>query len=720
MSTYDSGQRVSNFVRNGAGRVPTPRLTESLDAPGLVAAPPEVTSGQRVAYDIIQSLGAVDRIADSTSQIARIQYAVTRDQQAEIDRQTAEDRRLDAEALDLQQSLYEAQQAVGVNSYRDTMPSLADTISQATVIVPPDLVENYVKGIIAQNTDGMDPAAAEAYARNAGPALTTLVLNKNKELRELAAKQETDSRLNAARSPLSADVEDRIDGIAKLNPTTPRSIIAAEVYGRHLSFEADAGTPESFATAKAKAKENGVNADDLLKADNDFKRTQFNRYQVAKTNAERDLAIGLTAARDGETSLDFVEQQYRARHASALDPVDLRQGLQQIDAAKLANRQGVEAEAKRLAKAQWTEDVLSRLSTIADSASETGGLAVITDKKFESTVKLPNGDEMPVDITREAAVSAIVERKREQLGTSMPPEKAFDEFARWLALNGADSAYIKQVMGAGAAIGMSEVLNAQKPGDDIKIPKNMIAGYSMYKRLSDVNPIVRDRHLDEQSSRIYDIASVAEKYITPGDPAAALAYAVRAEVRRSKPEFQQEHLDTFIGLSTAVDTWWPFDRRDITNSVDVYGRVKGLAETYMNAVGLGPSAAVDAAKKNIASSMRVVNGWAIDTQGRNAPENMDEISKMVVSEYVGGLDKKGVYDPNDLTLMPYGNDRWIMWVGHLSRPVDDWAKRGTFTDADIFNKSGDAKAKSVRESRAKQPTKQQINDALQRRMDEQP
>lgn len=669
MSRIYPGGPSGSFSRNRGGDLARVGSELDLIAPGVTAPGVEAFA---TGLNDARELGRILNIAgDAASEVTRnqqIQLASLRQQQ-----EFAQD---NARLAAMQTR---AAQGFGVQRFQEREALILDQIARDTQVLSDEAIAERANQIVRSEISGLDQDAALAFGEFGTPRLVDALTRRRAALQEQSQRDTINLTLAGAPNIRTQEqFSQTVDALAAASPGVDRTVLANTVGERLLTYAATTGTEADFANALAMAP--GV--DPIFVAQQRAALGTRQNAVVAQTNQRFDdeLGTGLINARDGLTSFDNLEQDFRRHWQGRVGNEKLNAGLERIRSAKKAAATEVTAQAKKIATNQWKADIVEQAAEAMSTALATGGLARVPASGVQQTIDV-GGEPVDVSMTYNEIRQLATERVMESIKRTSPtPEDAFRRQYQTLAENDTEYPAWRQVLSAGASVPATSLTTTDdKP---IPIPVNLQSGYELYKAMTaaDANTATRDRHLDDRTGRFYDDLDAAMQYVTGGNLASAYQLAAKAERRRFTVGVSAEREEEIRNAASRLDPKGLFNAQEVKNPNDIRENIYRAAKLSMDGMGLAPEDAVQHAIANVTGKYAAINGWAVPTNRRTVPPNIDSIAKRVVGEFVKANPDSG-FDADDLTIMPLGpNDRtWILYSPSLHAQVGN----KVFTDDEL-------------------------------------
>lgn len=667
-------------------------ITETPNAPGLVPMPVQLSSGQRMASDLMRAFGvagdlgqAVDRFATQQQIAADRRDAILKKKQAEID---AAERGFATTNTNTDIQEIERSIAAGEQAPR-----------------PGEDVEAFARRILrVDDAGGIGSSVYQERRYEIGaPLIAAALANATQKKIETAKKEQLSTIMSGAAGADSVDaINEIVAGAKSADPSLPESVIRRDAMTRAINYQAEFGDIdgkklEAFAGAAG----GNVGADVLAEARQKLNTRRANLAKLQSDQFDEQVATGLLSVRDNQTTFDMLEHQIRTDWNGKVPNEKILQAVEKIDAERKAARAHVTDQEKKAIRRQWESDVQSQVDAHMMNATDTMGAASLPEK-FEAEISLGNGETVSASMTRDEAVQIAVDKRMAEL-SKLSPEKALPEQVSYLSRNGQTYDLWKRVMSAGGVTSLIDVAT-NDPNKPVSIPSNAINGYALWKQVGQANRTIRDRHLppESDSAKVYELAQIVEEEMGL-PPQAALAQAIQGfAARRGNIDFDStlnEKVDeaaSTYAFEKAYFGIWDKDV-DVTNASDVRSRIIQAARAYMTVMPDTPEAAIDKAIAKVKGNTTVINGYAINTSGRIVPDQkqFDAFAKNAIREYVTSH-PNDTFEEDQLTLVPGRADGTWMLVDAINyRPVLDWNTKGLFTNAQIVAKSREAEMKNV-------------------------
>jgi hypothetical protein len=633
--------------------------TLPLEAPGRAVLPP-VSEGATLAGQLLDSLSPLSGAGNAL-------YHLGQQQRAERQAQLAEARRQDAEAEHLDRGL------ASLHARSDFAP-LSAAIANREVVVPEgETFEDFANKWAAQHTDGQSAAYGTEYRSIIVPHVVAALVQQHEAVKAQAQKDNLKVYAEGATQAEAPDaIQTIIDDAAAKYPTTTET--------------------ERLGTIVLPAAESAANNADRVRLDASLtvlgdrfpaERLKLEAaYQAATDRKQREAVRGF---QDEIAGLYVDRRPYEhireaiLKHRGAIPDDALDAQLREADSREHAATAEARAALLRAENGQHEAQVYVAAGELMRAADITGGATRI------DTVKWTDSAGHDHTLTRNEIVEQTTNAEMRAIADANPdPQASLARQAEYLSRNGVTFAGFERVLGAGYSATLTDIASVDKAGKTT-LPANVAAGFDLYKRLGAMNPRLRDEHIKSADARtFYELATLAEQYVTPGEPHSSLMVATKALARDART-LSTGHLPAEAlrrAVADVVDGGW--FAKDAQNGGEVGAKVERLAGLYVSAIGLSPAAAVKEATKKIQNSHTIINGWAVDTGNLHVPPNLPDLAKKIATAYATRHGETEAVRAKDLTLMPgETSGSWILFDRTMLMPVQNWRTEGFFTNADL-------------------------------------
>lgn len=342
--------------------------------------------------------------------------------------------------------------------------------------------------------------------------------------------------------------------------------------------------------------------------------------------------------------------------------------------------------------------ILDAARTMMLNADTLHGAPLIEDVELA----LPNG--VTKTISRQEIIDTVVAETVPKLAAEgATPQESLANQVEFLSRNGVTFPPYERVFSAGYLAVANDFGAIVKTGG---LPANLEAAYSLYKRMGAMNPRIRDQHIkDRTAQRFYEAASLAEKYVTPGNPESALLLTTKAfsgDTAFADPLANTINRRNFEkALDSAAERGFSLfgigNHRKARNIAEIGAKVEQLARFYIQTIGLSSDDAVAEAAQRIRESHSIINDWAIETGNAQVPPNIAVIAELIAQDYVKRFGEEEAVDKDDLSLIPGETEAtWILFNQRVLMPVESWRENGIFTNADL-RRIAEGETQSIRD-----------------------
>lgn len=646
--------------------IPRVGVTEQLIAALDVPINEPTSQTQRLAHQLARSL---DVVTDETEQ----SFLRARHASAE------ERRRAEALAAAEEQSL----RGAGAQRAAELLPQIERDIDEGRFtehVGNDDLsIDAYADEIIAPHTAGASPIMAKEMRDRLAPRvigrLSKLDLDRREQNKEALLRDFVDG-VAGAKDPADLTKAAASAVTLGLTPDQARDTIGLGA----LAVAAEQGDEEAFAVASG-----------FLGGAQALKRSQLkgvlavavSKRRVAERQLAEDEIAGVRLkARELNQPVSFEDVRGAImQRREKLGDERAEQLLSQLD----ADQHSTLRQTGRLLIAQERENIeatmLQRAREAMVDARSTGG-AILSPAVRDQTYTTADGEEHT--LTRKQIVRSVVDSELARIARETPdPQQAFARQVEFLSLN--DEVHPEWVgpLTSAPSAGSAAFLSADRQMDATNVPRAMVQGFELYKRLKATNPASLARHLRgaEDASIFWARAELAEQFIDRGRPQDALLRAIRAD---SAPEPAISRTT----IAKALDDIAGSRDRNYEDMVDLTGSLaKLLART-----GVHTDRAAEKAVEIIERTHRRIGGIWTYTGNHTTPDNLSALSRSAAKRYASAFAGRSPVDPDDLALLP--GPVAGMWVMHdvsgaTPVPVPEWRRSmvGSFTTADLFRLS---------------------------------
>jgi hypothetical protein len=604
-------------------------INESLNAPGLVPIPVELSRGQRTIDQLGQVLGIAGQTIEAAGQVAA-------QEAARANRRTAQ---IEEELSKRQKEIAQADRGQGSLDARSTTPDLERQIL-AGELKPgagpdgqPLTDQQFADQFIADRTQGFSQDYAEAFTSHAKPQIMEALARRREAAINVATGQNQDLILAGVATANTADaLEQSAAALRSNNPKLSDQQARALVASNAIKNAVDLGSVEALDRAAAfggDAFAPGVAvARTRLEARVIERENQARRDTVSSLDArlgvgepiESVYADAVQAQKEGKISggnlLEYrtkLETEQKARAAEA---------TKALDAATLAGRR---------------DDLLSGTSAIMEAGDLTGGAGQIPEK-FKFT--LPSGKEETV--TRAELVDSVVEQKFAQIDqqTANNPDANISAKVDFLAKQGGGATYApwKAALNGVATQALRADVNSQN------IPQAVVQGVDLYERLlaKKAYGVIGNHLTDDQSLNMLRLVDAVKRNMRGGGSgigmttAEAVSTVVKSAGSRGLAKFTPIYGNTLEVRDSIADAMADFE--DAENKDEVEQILSEKAGMYRALAGTDEVTAITRAGKDLLEDMKVIDGRAVFVRGRQIPPNIEQLGSLIKQDFV---DKHG-------------------------------------------------------------------------------
>lgn len=631
-------------------------LTESLEAPGLAAAPP-----------ISQAASDLSALVETFGQAGQAvgQYgAVVRRRQAEAEQADKEAELFDRGAASQQAALDAERWNLDVQNGKITAPTDPESIAAMARTMAE-----------AEVQEGVPAAYRDEYTKRSTLALTRILSAKASETQTQARKDSLQALKDGAAGQADPAEIGRYATAAMTTLGLTEAEAAAEVGLYAMQIAAASGNKQAFDAAKAFLGDRF--ASDQTRFGIAMKQRQDAEAAAHKERARDSVFEMLNEGKPAETVMSAI---HRMRQMNTIDE-DTAFSLSNMvkDREKVKDQQIIQQHLDQYNK-QQEEAIVAEWTERSMAADEDFGLVLLppegvswTDQAGK-THKLSQA-ELKRSVVRRA-IAAITKANPD-------PDVATAQIAAYLALNDATVPEWSQTLNAGYMSATTATVMS-KPGGAGQVvaplPASTKQGYELSKRLRQHSPQVWAAHLSADARAFYETAELAEKYIDTGDPQAALLRAAMTNPLASTGA-------TISPADKAISDNLDIDR-DSNNYGQIRHEVARLATLYARSPGLPFARAVEEAVKKVTATHRKIGNSYVYTGDRHVPKDIDVVFQDIAAEYVGTFGLSQQVEAKDLTMIPgAAQGTWILWDETTNAPVESWRSWGFFTTADLAKRS---------------------------------
>lgn len=616
MTQFGSVAPPSQFsVRANLAPAPRVGITETLDAPGIVAGSLE-SHGYHQFAELERSLG----LALNAGANIAAQY-----------------RQDSKEAQRLKEHEDVHMRGLGAQQGREALPKFAEQVSNGQIPVenPEAAVDAYIKA----STDQSNPAQAEGFASLRDDFLRVMYA-KRAENNQLAKGESVALLANAMASGGDASSTIQAGDMAGLN-TEERDqavidamkIVASEKGDRSRVNELRQSLSRPYPSADIQIETSLRESENRsrIQGERDF-RNQLGALELQGAPIERRR--------------DFIQSQTGVSEGVRANEMKILNTEERVKAAEAA---------QQLDKVTLAQEIQS--TTDADVSLVRAGLGTSIQSK---TITLPSGKthtisgtdrlESAMNIQREQIMNQEINDAKAQ-NRPINQNTIITKTANLSALNGYVPPDWKATIDAGAASASIAQL-ASTENKDHQPPAVVTAGFNLYQTLKDTNPnFLASMGIHEDAKKFYELAGTVRNL--PGTTTDSDAIKRAATIRENPQAFDtstQNLIDSAV--SKTVGPW--FWTTKVENWPSVAAEVKQLARDVYLPAGLTVDAAVKKAVQTVNDGRVVSNGWSIKlTDPRLSQQtrtSFDQISRKFAEDYVSRYGQSEGVTTDDLFL----------------------------------------------------------------------
>lgn len=672
MSQIDLSQGTAPFnTRARSAAVPSPTSSESLAAPGL-ALPPPVSQGQIMANQLSDALG-------NAGNFGRELYYVAKEKRYEDRIQTSEQRRLDAQAkeIDRGQAALDASTVVPETRAKiltgELAPAPGETPQEFSLRVAGDQVH-------PQHSDEYHAAYLERtaghYAAAAQERLTQLDKRARKENGTITMAQ-------AANSTDPKDFDRAAASLQSINPDLSETESKAHVANYAMDIAARSGNKDAFEAAKGFAPPGTLAAETLIHA-----KTLDTTLREQQRQVNQDFSEGIDGmlvqrmADRGSISYDEIRRSINQDNGP-VDERTLRSSLLKVRAQEHGEVEHVTRAQLQQEHRDAVDEAVHTLAPVLQAGDLTGGAAAIPDEDL--TYQRSDGTE--AKITRKELDAALLTDAYKPIDAAHPLAVGPDGQVDWnhpssvanlrdkLDFLGRKNPTLKDPQISAMIDGFASRLTPNMT--DQSVPPAALNAYQFFKTASDINPSVVARHADPLSLETLRTVRTVEEDSHGVTPAGAMAtVATNLAADPTKPEkiilrgvLPARHEKTITAaVGQAVNAGW------------ADAKVQEIAHVRMLG-GSAPKAALDGAVKSFQEDHQLVTGYWVRTVGRAilGSEDLNRAAGAIIQDY---RNTNPSLPASSLTLAPVPRTQnWRVMTADGSIPAPGTTE---YSDADLL------------------------------------
>jgi len=652
---------MSSFQRNRAAGMPELGVFTSPGAPGIIAAPPEVSTSVRQADELLRALGSVGGIA------SHLGNSVLRQANRQVDDARTESR---------------AMMGVGVRTAEERLPLALDAIAKSNEVLSPEEATARVEEIVPTITSGLDNVhALRGASERVKPALLSALLDRSRSLRAEASKASTAALLDGAIAIDSPEsFETALESLAQVNPGAARDALRRTLQERRLDAAAALGKPEAIDSALSVIGD--VPEDMVARArrasDQNRRADQIQRTQMFDNeSASVVMAVdgGQLAPEEADLQLLQIQQKHGAGDEQVKrwrDEVAQARSQREKDAAKLSD-----LSAQQQIRSSYIADATQRVRKGALWMREATGEQYETTLSDGTTFTLNDAEMKKMD---QRALDAEYDRVR-TLGPQVAPTRVADMILRnkqaptqlKALLNGADTlASIPRLI----PDRLSNPTKAEPPSPAL------ITAIREYTTLKQADGRAAAIAVTDDTARSFYEAvdlltetgtyrrrenEAEDQYVSRLAVAAATALDRNAwnAIGSGRSEIGPATVATAVEAAASM---WSTDISNASNRAEVVSVIQKRAEFFRALDGVTQEQAIARAISTFQEDHQPVRGVWMDLSRHGIDVGTmeratDALARRYVSQSVS-IDPDGdgpeVTDPDELAVVPDGNGRWLL------------------------------------------------------------
>jgi hypothetical protein len=699
MSQFETNSPAQALSRRALPRGNTPRLgiNQTLDVPGVIAAPLTMSQGSQIATQLQQALSGVSSIVSDLGNDAR------RTRIAEVMAEREFEREQRAILRDQAQTQRQQQAAQTLSDREDAR----DASVAAT-----EYADNFERGLKAGKFFGMDAkelVASQIAEATAGKgeayfeAFTRAYSNK--------AMQRYDAFNEEMHSIARKDVLEGLAGTV-LTSSTPQEAMA--VYEAAREVMPAEGERTVFSKSIVKAAMTAAEAGRKDQAEMLMGIIPDDTYGVEKQEIALKLQTVLTkdkSERDSTVKANILamlvdpssplQPAYDALAKSGLDGKSMLELRNSIDTEQNKRLARSEKELRETQKQAATK----AMTQYAESMFVSGQAALIEKQDIPEVLSMT-----PEELKSQAS------KAREAFYRAKYPETPANEYPAAYIQELAQNHYYDPRLEAKAG-GFSELISTamidQNTAESQITQKGIEDRYAMYQRLKMVNPAYARKLVGDTDERYY----VAMENYLQTQPAGGVIGAARlvaiAEQKNLKIELRSDQKEM---LASKVEKFTrPWVTSNASNEGDVATRMNTMVYAHMR-LGTPFEEALERSFDRIKDTYAIINGMAVEVTDRKiTPEtqqNMTDVLKARFQQYVTAHpeDKEYMGDVDNWTLEYHANTGVFQMVSknQMDRPPNVLSPITVLTVDQMVKEANDAAKQKIIDAGEERKAREQI------------
>lgn len=506
--------------------------------------------------------------------------------------------------------------------------------------VPDGDLEGWVTSYVDQLADGQSEAyragyldVAQEQLLGAGIAAQT---RRTEKIRADAFSEVTGAAGEAKSVDEMRKLRDHSVNALGVKP----DVADSEIGVKTLKAAADAGNAQLFGIAEEFLGGTSGEYRDVIAREKVTLETKQNQARSARHSAGFDAyTIRSTdtsvPTKDLRSDLDYLLKN------DAIDPQTYRtevQALEKRDDAILKRNQ----EIRLLQETEAAKKTITQQdAAIARNARLTGGLATITQDAVRTI------DDPTSPTGKKTIEVSAEERRRTVFEQEFPKLQSDAERIEWSGVNNYPIPQWQSTMAAGPA-GLFGAF-ASSPDGNYQIPANTVEGYKLWKQLDAVSPGVRNLNASAGVNTFYSRVAIAEKYITRGDPEAALRYVAKIDTDKAYAETPTLDLRKYRQkVTSAIGT--------AENQGEAEQVLQSIAKLYRDTGAPEKDAIEEAARDFKKTHTKIKGSWLYTGDGNltlGEPE-LNRVLKHIATRYTAVYGQDEDIEPGDLTFASTG------------------------------------------------------------------
>lgn len=701
MSQFETRSPAQSISRRALPRGNTPRLgiNQSLDVPGVVAAPLTMSQGSQIATQLQQALsGAASFVSDlgndarrtriaevmAEREFEREQRAIMRDQAATQRQQQA------AQTLSDREDARDA--SVAATEYADNFERGLKA-GRYFGMDPTELLSTQIQEATQGKSEAYFDAFTRAYSNKAMQRYDTF----NEEMHTIARK---DVIKGLAGTVLTSSTPQEAmavyEAAREVMPTEGERTLFSESIVKAAMTAAEAGRKDQTEMLMGIIPDDtyGVEKQDIsLKLETVLTRDKSEQDKTVKANI-----LGMLVDQSSP-----LQPAYDALAKSGLDGDSMLTLRNAIDTEQ---NKRLEASRKALKDTQKVA-ATTAMTQYAESMFVSGQAAMIQKQDIPDVLTMT-----PEELRYEAS------KAREAFYQSKYPDNpdaAFTAYVQELSQNNYHDPRIKARVGGFGEL-VSTAMIDQNTAESKITQKGIEDRYAMYQRLKMVSPkYARDIAGESDDKYFTAMEDVLETQPAGGVLGAARLVAIADQkniaVTLDRPEDKQ--------ITSAVESFTrPWLTSNASNEGEITAKMSSLVRGYMR-LGTPFEKALKSAGKRLASTHKIINGMAIEVDDqRITPEvqkGMTDVLRDRFAKYVEAHPEDAEYmgDVSNWTFDYQANTGVFQMVSKnlMDRPPNVLAPTTMLTIEEMVMESTEAaKQKIIRENAARAASRGKLYD----------